>query len=97
MTVNLDYLSEMTTCTRFQLFVNGANGPVHALAQRRATTDAAISINNQRRIRAQLKHISSYTYSVLISIGSFALYFSKSHAILSVVESCVTSVILANS
>ena len=87
MIVSFDYLSEMTTCTRFQLFVNG-NGPVHALAQRRATTDAAISVNNQRGIRAQLKHISSYTCSVLISISSFVLYFSKSHAILSVVESC---------
>ena len=41
MIVSFDYLSEMTTCTRFQLFVNG-NGPVDALAQRRATTDAAI-------------------------------------------------------
>ena len=96
MIVSFDYLSEMTTCTRFQLFVNG-NGPVHALAQRRATTDAAISVNNQRGIRAQLKHISSYTCSGLISICSFELYFSKSHAILSVVESCVISVILANS
>lgn len=61
----------MTTCTSIQLFVNG-RGPVHTLTERRVTTDAVIAVQNQRGIKGHVKHISTYTCSILIAIGSVA-------------------------